>query len=202
MTAMQPIMFASAYRMLTPAEKAFVDDYVASVERAADKVGEPISLALYRPIPPALIEAAGGLLERPMVLAAISERITQIAADTELTDRRIVKELTNIAFSNMNDYMEICPMTGRPSYDLSRCTPEQMAAVKAVKHEVTSLGAERLEFVTHDKLKALDMLARIRGLLTEDNAYMQSERKSKRDAQHLIDKSANAADAYAAFIGE
>lgn len=198
---MQPIMFASAYRMLTPAEKAFVDDYVASLERAADKAGEQISLALYRPIPPALIEASGGLLKRPMVLASISERITQIAADTELTDRRIVKELTNIAFSNMNDYMEICPMTGRPIYNLANCTPEQMAAVKTIKHEVTSLGAERLEFVTHDKLKALDMLARIRGLLTEDNAYMASERKQKRDAKHLIDKSENAADAYAAFIG-
>lgn len=201
MTAMQPIMFASAYRMLSPSEKAFVDDYVAQVERAADKAGEQISLALYRPIPPALVEVSGGLLTRPMVLAAISERITQIAADTELTDRRIVKELTNIAFSNMNDYLEIDPISGRPVYDLSSCTPEQMAAVKSIKHKVTSLGAEEFEFVTHDKLKALDMLARIRGLLTEDNAYMVSERKQKRDAQHLIDKRDDASEAYAAFIG-
>ncbi len=201
MTAMQPIMFASAYRLLSAAEKAFVDEYVGQVERAADKTGEQISLALYRPIPPALVEASGGLLTRPMVLAAISERITQIAADTELTDRRIVKELTNIAFSNMNDYLEICPLTGRPTFNLAQCTPEQMAAVKTIKHEVTSLGAERLEFVTHDKLKALDMLARIRGLLTEDNAFMASERKQKRDAQHLIDKRDDASEAYAAFIG-
>lgn len=197
----QPITVISAYRNLNPAEKQFVDSYVTSVETAAMRTGEPISLALNRPIPPEIVEVSGDYLLRPLVLAAINERVMQIASDTELTTRRIVKEWMNIAFSNMNDYLEIDPQTGAPVYDLSSCTPDQMAAVKAVKHKVTAIGSQEFEFVTHDKIKALDALSRMFGLLQDDNAYVQDIRRQQKDVKRLIDKRENAAEAYTAFLG-
>lgn len=195
------LTFASAYRHLAPAEKSYVDEFVLRVETAANKANERITNALHRPIPDAIVKASKGMLERPLVIAAINERITQIGADTEVTHRRIVKELTNIAFSNISDYMEMCPITGRPTYNLSGCTPEQMAAVKKVEHKVSSLGGEELKFETYDKLKALDMLSRIFGLLGEDNAFIVAERKAEQAMRSVIDRNENASDAYANFIG-
>lgn len=195
-------MFASAYRHLTAPEKAYVDEYVAQLERAANKAGEQISVALHRPIPPALIDASGGMLVKPMVLAAISERVTQIAADTEVNVRRIVKEYSAIAFSNIADYMEICPISGRPTYNLAACTPEQMAAVRKIEHKISTTGGEEFKFETYDKLKALDALARMFGLLQEENTYIDSIRRTEKDARTMIDKSADASEAYTAFIGD
>lgn len=198
---MTAITFASAYRSLTAPEKAYVDDYVQQLERAADRAGEQISVALYRPIPPALVEASGGMLMKPMVLAAISERVTQIAADTEINVRRIVREYSAIAFSNIQDYMEICPVTGRPTYNLGQCTPEQLAAVRKIKHKISVVGSEEFEFETYDKLKALEALAKMFGLLQEENPYVDQIRRVEKDAKMLVDKSADASEAYAAYIG-
>lgn len=202
MTALTPIMFASAYRSLTAPEKAYVDDYVQQLERAANKAGEQISVALYRPIPPALVDASGGMLLKPMVLAAISERVTQLAADTEVNVRRIVKEYSAIAFSNINDYLEICPITGRPTYNLGQCTPEELSAVRKIEHRVTSTGGEEFKFETYDKLKALDALARMFGLLQEENSYLEQIRRTEKDARAMIDKNSNAGETYSAFIGD
>ena len=197
---MGDVILITAYRRLTPAEKAFVDDYVQQVERASQRTGEHISIALHRPVPPELVEMSDGLLERPMVLAAISERITQIAADTEVSQRRIVKELTNIAFSNLSDYVQFDAMN-RPTYDLASCTPDQKSAIKKIKHKVSSLGSEELDFEMYDKLKALEILCRIYGLTNEDNTYVASTKRAEREAAALIDKSADASAAYAEFIG-
>ena len=85
MNALAPISFTSAYRQLRPVEKLFVDSYVASLETEAERRGERISNALYRPVPAAAVEASRGMLERPMVRAAVAERINEIAAASELT---------------------------------------------------------------------------------------------------------------------
>ncbi len=192
---MNAITFISAYRQLSPVEKRFVDDYVEKMEQAAARAQERLSLQLHRPVQ---VDQAG-MLQRPMVKAAISERVTELIERNELTPERVIKELTSIAFANHNDYLSIS-YDGRPSYDLSKCTPEQLAAVKKITYEQTSTGSERLVFETHDKLAALDRLAKYMGLLELDNPHWRSSQ-----ARPIIEQGASteqAADKYQRFIGD
>lgn len=202
-----PISFASAYRQLRPHEKAFVDSYVASVERESNRRGERISLALHRAIPADVVEASRGLLDRPMVRAAIAERITDIAAQNELTPHRVIKEWMGIAFSSVGDYMEIGE-DGQPWFDLTKCTPEQLAAIKSIKIEEQGDGLSRpkkrkFEFVLHDKIAGLDALAKYMGLQQPDNPHWRMENARPVNDQAMLPASVGtdgAADLYAQMI--
>jgi hypothetical protein len=201
---MNAITFASAYRQLRPVEKAYVDGYVATVERDYVSRGERISNALYRAIPGDVVEASRGMLDKPMVLAAITERINSLAADSELSPHRVIKELMSLAFSSIEHYQAIGE-DGMPYYDLSKATPEQLAAIQAVEFEetMTRSGPQRkLKIKLHDKLGGLDRLLRYMGLQEPDNPHWRSETARPVGAGALpaamtVD---GAADAYARMI--
>lgn len=176
-----PISFASAYRQITPTERAFVDGFVADAERQAERANERISLALHRPITKAVHEASRGMLDRPLVRAAISERINDLAAAAELTPRRIVKEWMAIAFSSMSDYFEVGP-DGMPRFNFATVTPEAMRAIKSIKYETGGTGRDpfgqpkhKLEITLHDKLSAMDSLTKFMGMYQPDNPYWRAE---------------------------
>lgn len=200
-----PISFASAYRQLRPAEKAFVDAYVERVERDAARAGERISLALHRAIPAAVVEASRGLLDRPMVRAAIAERINDIAAQNELTPHRVIREWMAIAFSSVGDYMEVGE-DGQPWFDLTKCTPEQLAAIKSIKIEENGDGLSRpkrrkFEFVLHDKIAGLEALAKYMGLMQPDNPHWRQENARPLNGALPVSATAEqAGDRYAAMI--
>lgn len=170
---MNALTFISAYRQLTPHEKIFVDNYVAKIERDCDRAQERISNSLYRPIDPETIAQSRGMLDKPMVLAAITERITAIAQANELTPQRVIKEYALIAFASHADYMEIGE-DGYPRYDLTRCTPEQLRALKKISFKENLHGRE-LHYETHDKIAALDRLAKYMGLLDTDNPHWRAD---------------------------
>jgi hypothetical protein len=203
----QQIIFASAYKQLTPSERAFVDSVVAELDRAAQRTNERISTALYRPIPAEIAERSRGLLERPMVTAAITERINELAAMQELTIHRMVREMGAVAFSNMGDYMHV-DGDGTPVFDLARCTPEQLAAIKTIKVKEHGDGITRpmrreFEITLHDKLQGMKMLAEYMGLLEPDNPHWRAD--VARAAPPTLPVGATveqAGDAYAAMIGE
>jgi hypothetical protein len=198
-------LFVSAYRQLRPAERAYVDGYVADLERDAQRKGERISNALHRAVPAAIIEASRGMLDRPLVRAAIAERINDLAAQSELTVHRVVKELMNIGFSSIGHYQTIGE-DGMPYYDLSQCTPEQLAAIQAIELETIegrNGTTRRLKIKLHDKLGGLDRLARFMGMLENDNPHWRAEQARPIDSVPTLpaDAAANdAAEAYAAMI--
>lgn len=167
------ISFASAYRQLRPVEKAFVDAYVSQVEREAVRANERISLALHRPVPADVVAAAGGMFERPLVCAAITERINDIAAASELTAHRVLKEYMAIGFASIGDYMELDEV-GMPIFNLASCTPEQLAAVKSIKVEETT-RSRKIEVTLHGKIDALNKLAEHMGLLERDNPVWRAD---------------------------
>lgn len=181
-----------------------MDSYVQDCEREANRVGERISLTLHRAIPAAVIAASDGMLERPMVLAAIAERIAQIAADSELTAPRVIKELMAIAFSSVGDYMTIGE-DGSPYFDFSRCTPEQLSAIASIEidEQAGRYGPTRkFKFKLHDKLSGIDKLARYMGLLDPDNPHWRADQPRNVTPAALpgsigVD---GAADRYAAMI--
>lgn len=203
---MEPVSFASAYRQLRPAEKQYVDGYVQDVEREAHRNHERISNALYRRVPQATIDASRGMLERPMVCAAISERINDLARDAELTVPRVLKELMAIGFSNIGDYMALSEGE-QATFDLSRATPEQLSAIKSI--EVTETGdpfsrshKRTFKFHLHDKMAGLAMLAKYVGMLSEDNPHWRADqaRPAVQGALPATTTAEGAGDMYAAMI--
>ena len=174
-----PLSFASAYRQLRPSEKAFVDSYVARVESEANRANERISNALYRPIPADIVEASRGMLDIPLVRAAIAERINDKASESELTVHRVIKELMGVAFASIGDYFEVDAL-GEPVFDLTKCTPEQLAAIESVEIEESAPGLSRpskkkIKIKLHNKLRGIEMLAQYMGLLERDNPHWRAD---------------------------
>ncbi len=210
----EPLVFTSAYRQLNSVERAYVDGYIERIEREADRANEPISHALYRGIPPHVVKQSRGMLEKPMVRAAITERISNISAANELSHQRVIREMGNLAFSNMGNYMQFGedvydPVTGetkqgQPYFDLTGCTPEQMSAIKSIKVKESGDGLSRpvkreMEISLHDKIQPLQKLMELMGLTDPENdTWRQMSAKPADAAQATGD----AADDYAALIGE
>lgn len=196
-------LFASAYRQLRPAERSYVDGYVQGVERDAQRKGERISNALHRAIPADVMEASRGMLERPLVRAAIAERINDLAAQSELTVQRVVKELMGVAFASIGDYMQVGE-DGQPYFDLATCTPEQLAAIQSIEidQSETMRGTSRkFKFKLHDKLAAIDKLARFMGMLEAENPHWRASQARPVDAAPVptLPADASAADAGDAY---
>lgn len=167
------LLDASPYRQLRAPERAFVDSYVREIEREAQIKGERITFALHRPFTADQISASRGLLERPLVLAAISERIHQIARDAELSVDRVLKVISNIAFSSIENYFDIGE-DGQPYLNLNKSTPDQLEAVQSITidEQVTKSGMKRtVKFTMHDKLGAARDLMKYTGAFNDDNAH-------------------------------
>ena len=199
------VMFASAYRQLNAVERAFVDATVATLEQTARRMGERIAVALHRPLPTVIVEQSRGLLDRPLVTAAITQRISEIAAENDLTIERWVKEVSAIAFSNIDDYFEEDEL-GQSTIDLGKCSRDAMAAIKTLDMEVVGdpLSANRrtrIKFQTHDKMSALKMLGEYMGALQSDNPHWRADIAKATAPVLPADADAQVAgDAYAAMI--
>lgn len=201
-------IFASAYRQLQPAQRAFVDAAVSAIEDIAHRQKERISLALNRPIPSEIVARSGGMLENPLVCAAITERITALAAEQELTAARLIKELMAISTANINNFIEFDPDTGLPMFDLQNATPEQMAAIKSVEVETNGDSLQRgskskIKLTFHEKLPAIKMLGEYIGLWSGDNPHFRAEQARATDKSALPDTATpeQAAEEYQRYLG-
>jgi len=173
------IGFASAYRQLRPAQKAYVDAFVADAETECNRRGDRISSVLHRQIPDRVVEASRGMLDNPIVRAAIAERINELAAASELTVHRIIKELMNVSFASIGDYMQVGE-DGQPYFDLAKATPEQLAAIKSIEVEEHGDGMSRpkrrkFKFQLHDKLSGIKMLMDYTGASNPENPFWRAE---------------------------
>lgn len=196
------IAFASAYRQLRPVERLFVDAVVAEMQRVAERNNEHISTALRRPI---TTVDERGMLEKPMVCAAIAERVNEIALASELSVQRLIKEYTAIAFSSISHYQYVDEF-GNITFDFTRCTPEQMAAIKSLRIEEPSEGMERgnkarkCSLVLHDKMIALDKLSQFLSAMDPNNPHWHNGGRNTPALTTDTSETA-AADAYAALLG-
>lgn len=189
----QRIIIASAYRQLRPTEKHFVDRFTEELQARSDRDQIRLSVLLQEPVD----MDKEGMLSRSTVLAAITERVTELAANAELSVDRIVREYGVIAFSNIMDVVELDGY-GNPQFNLGAATPEQQRAIKKIDYEQTATGAVRLKIEMHDKLSALRTLADYTGMTEPDNPHWRA-----RNASPVIDSHAtvqDAADAYARML--
>lgn len=145
--------FAEAYS-LTPMQMAFVEEYAANpnVRRAARVVG--------------LGGNPSKFMARPQVIAAIRAMREQRAKRMQLSNDSIIRALCRIAEV---DPAELFDEMGNP-LPLDRVPSDTRRSLASVtiteRHgENGSVVSRKVKF--NDRLKALELLARIQGLLTD-----------------------------------
>lgn len=140
-------------RELTPQQQLFVAEYLHDLHggRAAARAGYAEGSAHV---------AASRLLRRSEIRKAIQ---AELEARFSITKLSVIEELAAIAFHDPGDYFSWTEskLDVRPSDELS---PLQMKAVGSVR-QVNGRCGPRIEIQLVDKLRALELLARILGLL-------------------------------------
>jgi phage terminase small subunit len=105
---------------------------------------------------------ASRLLNRAKIKDAIARRNAELMVELDFTPARIVREIAKVAGVNMADFVSI-DNEGNPHIDLSGVKRRQLAAVSSVEGPVVGDGRvmKAPKIRMHDKLKALDMLAKM-----------------------------------------
>ncbi len=102
-------------------------------------------------------------MTKPHVAAAIAARRAAQSARTGITAERVLVELARIAFADPGAYAEWGP-EGMSLVDKARLSPDERVAVAEIVAAETAarngMPARRARFRLHDKLRALDALAR------------------------------------------
>jgi phage terminase small subunit len=105
---------------------------------------------------------ASRLLRRAKIMDAIARRNAELMVELDFTPNRIVREIAKVAGVNMADFVSIDD-EGNPHIDLNGVNRRQLAAVGAVEGPIIEEGrvVKPPKIRMHDKLKALDMLAKL-----------------------------------------
>jgi phage terminase small subunit len=149
-------------RSLSERQRRFVTEYLAdfNAARAAIRAG-------YRPT--SARSTGSRSLRNPLVRAAIAAAQAPRLAALELTAEEVLRELARVARANLLDYMRIDDK-GMPEVDLAGLTRDKAAAIRDIEVEEFGEGkseGRRVRLRMHDKLAALDRLARHYGLFRE-----------------------------------
>lgn len=201
-------MFQSAYAQISSAERHFVDRLVDALADAARIAGQSIRLALSRPLPAALHQRdTHGWLARPLVQAAITEKVNERADADEINPQRWIREVVAIATFDLTDYFSVDEM-GDPVFDVEglRCA-QQSGAIKQIDIEktdnLTRTNKVKIKIQAHDKLAALKMWAGFMGLDDGENPHRRADRAAQ-EAPVLTEgmSSTEAGEAYARLIGD
>ena len=153
--------------MLPLKQARFVEEYVVDLngKQAAIRSGYGAKTAEVQ---------ASRLLSNAKVHAAVSEAMQARSRRTGVTAERVVRELAELAFSNIADFVEV-RSDGPVHIDLTRASRERVAAVHDVILSTSGEGSDKLTRIElFDKLRALDMLARHLGM------YPSGESRSRR----------------------
>jgi hypothetical protein len=196
------LTFEPAYRQLQPMERVFVDNFVADIEHTAEQTGQRLLAVLNSPKPVDLDQRTRAMLARPIVRAAIVDRIRELSEIMEVSNYRTVKELKSLAYSNIGDYMVIGE-DGKPSLDMSKCTREQLAAVQSIEIEDNvRTFTRKIKFKLHDKLGSIKTLMEYQGLLGAHTDHFQKSLEAEKPVDQLpADVSEEtAAEAYSRVI--
>jgi phage terminase small subunit len=138
-----------------PREERFVARYVENPNGTQAAIAAGYS-------PKSAHVTASRLLKRAKITNAIARRNAELMVELDFTPLRIVREIAKVAGANMADYVSIDD-DGNPHIDLTGVKRRQLAAVGAVEGPIVEEGrvVKAPKIRTHDKLRALDMLARM-----------------------------------------
>lgn len=172
-----PAEFRTSYDQLKPTERVFVDAYVALDEPIGAAFAAFPELANMGKSDKRAVSAAGAraleMSRRPMVQAAIAEKMAAAAARWDLTADKVLAEIAKIAYSNMDDYTKI--VDGQRVIDIVDVPRDLMAAVSEITVEEYKEGRGedareviKTKFKLHDKQAALDKAMKYLGLYSPE----------------------------------
>lgn len=160
-----PAVMLTAYDQLKPSERMFVNSYISTdnpitaIVAAFPKLAGS-SVAQVR---------AFDMLNRPLVQAAIAQKVDALAERYDVSMDALVRELSYMAKSRFNDYFRLNE-DGEPFVDLSEATPEALSAIQSVTVEDVKDGRgedardiRKVKLAFYDKQSAIDKLIRIQG---------------------------------------
>lgn len=160
-----PSVMLTAYDQLKPSERMFVNSYISTdnpitaIVTAFPKLAGS-SVAQVR---------AFDMLNRPLVQAAIAQKVDALAERYDVSMDALVRELSYMAKSRFGDYFRITE-DGEPFVDLSEATPEALSAIQSVTVEDVKEGRgddardiRKVKLSFYDKQSAIDKLIRIQG---------------------------------------
>lgn len=181
---MSEIIPTSAYDLLDPTERAAVDEYVEFALKQQRSRHQQLLGALNMPIPNEYIRRSRQALYRPLLRAAIAERIKEEARREDISPDRAVHEYAAVAFSDMTDYLK-AGYYGEPVIkDLREIPPEKAGAIKSIECKPGQMGMS-WKITLHDKLPALRTLTEMMGYVAPERPAVLKEYVSQelQDAQ-------------------
>lgn len=162
----QPTVPTRAYDLLEPLERQAVDSYVGYAISEQRRLNHRIVYALSKPIPTEMVRRSRSLA-KPIVRAAIAERLQAAADEEDLSPDRVIDEHRVIAFSNIGDYLNVGNFGDFSVKSLDEIPRHLLAAVRTMRTVPTPYGT-RTEIVLHDKLTSLKILTELVGLVAPD----------------------------------
>jgi phage terminase small subunit len=139
------------------------------------------------------------LLGNPRVNRAIARRMAKRAARLNISAERIVQELARVGFSDLTKVAEWSPGDSPRLKDSNQIDPDDAAAIKSVSYsETNSYGqtdthSKSVTIQTHDKVKALELLAKHLGVLEARPDPAGEELKAALEALDQEEKNFSAA---------
>ena len=116
-----------------------------------------------------------------LAILSVQQRIAELRAvreeRTRVTQDRVVRELALIGFSDLQNYISIDELTGViTAKGFDAMPPEESRALKAIKEDRAIKESpdgkdvtvyDKVSFQMHDKIRALEILAKHLGMLVE-----------------------------------
>lgn len=152
-----------AYDLLTDSEREAVENYVQYAVEQQRSRHQRVIAALNLPIPNEYIRRSRQMLYRPVVRAAIAERIQEEAQVYDISPDRVIKENATIAFSDVTDFLRQGFSGEVVIKDLNDIPAEKAGAIKSIESKPGMMGIS-YKITLHDKLPALKALSDMMGL--------------------------------------
>jgi hypothetical protein len=167
MTDTSEVYPTRAYDLLTDIERRAVDEYVEFAVGQQRAKHERILMALNLPIPTEYIRRSRQALNRPVLRAAIAERIIEVSRQEDISPDRAVREFSAIAFSDITDFLQT-GYFGEPSLKpLTEIPADKAGAIKSIECQPGHMGT-KWKITMHDKLPALKTLTDMMGVTAPD----------------------------------
>jgi hypothetical protein len=156
-----------AYDLLEAPEKRYVDEYVRFAVDEQNRLRERIIHALYKPIPNEFVRRSKGNLSKPLILAAVSERIKEEADSQDISPDRVISEHAAIAFGDIYRYYTEDDFGQLRPKQMSKLTAEERRAVKSIEVKDGMYGLSH-KITMHDKQVSLKAMGEMMGLVAPD----------------------------------
>lgn len=151
------------YDLLEADERSYVDEYINYIVKEQRRKKERIIHALSLPIPTEYLRKSKGKLYKPLLLAAVSEKIKDIANEQDFGPEAVIKEYLAIAFAKQDDFLEPAGFGDLKMKNLNEIDPNKMGAIKSVEIKPGPFGLHT-KLVLQDKNPALTKLTEFFGM--------------------------------------